>query len=155
MAVKLARTFALQAETLAKLQRGGEQVVKVVHVHPGAQAVIGNVTAGTNGAPPGEGASHENRNRPHAKAELPAPSAEPMPEMRGEDAGAGSPCRSPAVAGKARCRMHGGALGSGGPTGKRNGRYRLGWHTRDMIAERRQLAELIRETREFDRMIRG
>lgn len=49
MAVRLLRTFTAQVEALAKLQRGGEQVVKVVHVHPGAQAVIGNVQAGTGG----------------------------------------------------------------------------------------------------------
>ena len=39
----------------------------------------------------------------------------------------GSPCRSPVVAGKKRCRMHGGAAGSGAPLGNRNalkhGRY--------------------------------
>lgn len=34
-AVKLLRTFVMQVEAIAKLQRGGEQVVKVVHVHPG------------------------------------------------------------------------------------------------------------------------
>jgi hypothetical protein len=33
----------------------------------------------------------------------------------------GTPCQSPAVAGKTRCRMHGGAAGSGAPKGKRNG----------------------------------
>jgi hypothetical protein len=82
---KLLRTFALQAETLAKLQRGGEQIVKVVHVHAGAQAVIGNVTTGANGGT-GEGATHENRNQPHAKGLLPANGPKPMPEMRGHDA---------------------------------------------------------------------
>jgi hypothetical protein len=30
---------------------------------------------------------------------------------------AGKPCRSPVVTGRRRCRMHGGALGSGGPKG--------------------------------------
>ena len=30
----------------------------------------------------------------------------------------GTPCQSPAVAGKTRCRMHGGAAGSGAPKGK-------------------------------------
>jgi hypothetical protein len=34
----------------------------------------------------------------------------------------GTPCRSPAVAGKTSCRMHGGAAGSGAPKGKRNGK---------------------------------
>ena len=46
----------MQAETLAKLQRGGEQVVKVVHVHPGAQAIVGNVVTGAScGAEGGRG----------------------------------------------------------------------------------------------------
>lgn len=49
MAVRLLRTFTAQVETLAKLRRGGEQVVRVVHVHPGGQAVIGNVQAGRGG----------------------------------------------------------------------------------------------------------
>lgn len=39
----------------------------------------------------------------------------------------GSPCRAPAVSGKKRCRMHGGAAGSGAPIGNQNalkdGRY--------------------------------
>ena len=39
----------------------------------------------------------------------------------------GGVCQSPAVAGKSRCRMHGGAVGSGAPTGHRNGSYRTGW----------------------------
>ena len=41
----------------------------------------------------------------------------------------GRPCQSPAVAGKTRCRMHGGAAGSGAPKGKRNGKYRHGGFT--------------------------
>lgn len=60
MAVKLLRTVTMQMEALAKLQRGGEQVVKVVHVHPGAQAVIGTVNA-TGGR-----GSEGNENQPHA-----------------------------------------------------------------------------------------
>lgn len=84
MAVKLARTFTMQAEALAKMQRGGEQIVKVVHVHAGGQAVIGNVNAGANGAP-GEGGSFEIERRPHAKGNLPAPAASPMQEVRCRD----------------------------------------------------------------------
>ena len=79
MAVKLLRTFTAQAECLSKLQRGGEQVVRVVHVHPGAQAIVGNVVNGAAGA--GGGATDDNSNQPHAKAQLPAPSARPMPEV--------------------------------------------------------------------------
>jgi hypothetical protein len=89
MAVKLTRTFTLQAEALAKLQRRGEQTVRVVHVHPGAQAVVGNVVTNASGAngssPAGGGDQHESEHRPHAKAELPAPSARPMPPLWGED----------------------------------------------------------------------
>jgi hypothetical protein len=78
-AVKLLRTFVIQVEALAKLQRGGEQVVKVVHVHPGAQAIVGNVVQ--QNAREGGGVTVENANQPHAKAKLPAPGAMPMPEV--------------------------------------------------------------------------
>ena len=83
-AVKLLRTFAMQVETLAKLQRGGEQVVKVVHVHPGAQAIVGNVVQ--QGPREGGGVADEKWSQPHAKAELPAPSVVPMPQVRSQDA---------------------------------------------------------------------
>lgn len=43
LSVKLLRTFTGQAEALAKLRRKGEQTVRVVHVHPGGQAVVGDV----------------------------------------------------------------------------------------------------------------
>lgn len=89
-AVKLLRTFTMQAETLAKLQRGGEQVVKVVHVHPGGQAIVGNVVNGGAGIGAGGGVSDENRNQPHAKAELPAGSAAVLPQVWSEDAERGS-----------------------------------------------------------------
>jgi hypothetical protein len=48
----------------------------------------------------------------------------------------GTLCQSPAVAGKTRCRMHGGAAGSGAPKGKRNGKYRHGGFTTEGIDER-------------------
>ena len=48
-AVKLTRTFTMQLEALAKLRRGGEQVVKVVHVYAN-QAVVGDVSLGGVGA---------------------------------------------------------------------------------------------------------
>ena len=84
MAVKLTRAFAQQAEVLAKLQRGGEQVVKVVHVHPGGKAVVGNVSTGAAKAT-GGGVFDENGSQPHAKA-LPAACGPPvMPPLRRED----------------------------------------------------------------------
>jgi hypothetical protein len=46
MAVKLLRTYTTQIEALAKLKRGGEQTVRVEHVHvyPGGQAIVGAVS---------------------------------------------------------------------------------------------------------------
>src|SRR4051812_855420 len=47
LAVKLLRTYTTQIEALAKLRRGGEQRVRIehVHVHEGAQAIVGNVVS--------------------------------------------------------------------------------------------------------------
>jgi len=45
----------------------------------------------------------------------------------------GKPCRSPATK-KGRCRLNGGAKGSGGPPGERNGQYRHGEGTKAAIA---------------------
>ena len=56
----------------------------------------------------------------------------------------GGACRSPAMRGKKRCRMHGGAPGSGAPAGNRNAR-KHGLFTGDAIAERRQVQALLGE----------
>ena len=42
---KLMRSFALHVETYEKLKRGGQQRIKVdhVHVHEGGQAIVGNI----------------------------------------------------------------------------------------------------------------
>ena len=58
----------------------------------------------------------------------------------------GGACRSPAVSGRKRCRMHGGAQGSGAPKANRNAR-KHGMFTRDAIAERRQIRALLGEAR--------
>ncbi|MBE7197743.1 MAG: hypothetical protein INR70_08075 [Parafilimonas terrae] len=64
LANKLMRTYTMQAEALAKMRRGGEQKVKVEHVHvyEGGQAIVGNVTP-----PPGGG--RKNESQPHAPTE--------------------------------------------------------------------------------------
>jgi hypothetical protein len=59
----------------------------------------------------------------------------------------GGACRS-AVHGKKRCRMHGGAPGSGAPTANRNAR-KHGLFTGDAIAERRQIQVLLGEARKL------
>ena len=58
----------------------------------------------------------------------------------------GKACRAPAVRGKRRCRMHGGAPGSGAPRENQNAR-RHGLFTSDAIAERKQVRALLGEAR--------
>jgi hypothetical protein len=60
----------------------------------------------------------------------------------------GASCKSPAVQGKKRCRMHGGAPGSGAPRDNKNA-IKHGLYTREAIARRRQLRELIRQSRKL------
>ena len=56
----------------------------------------------------------------------------------------GEPCRSPAVRGKLRCRMHGARAGA--PEGNRNA-LRHGHYTAEAVAERRELRTLLRQAR--------
>ncbi|SHG14614.1 HGGxSTG domain-containing protein [Bradyrhizobium erythrophlei] len=58
----------------------------------------------------------------------------------------GGTCRSPAVHGRKRCRMHGGAPGSGAPKANRSAR-KHGLFTKDAIAERRRIQALLGEAR--------
>ena len=60
----------------------------------------------------------------------------------------GGSCRSPAVRGKRRCRMHGGAQGSGAPTANQNAR-KHGLFTGEAIAERRQVQVVLGEARKL------
>jgi hypothetical protein len=60
----------------------------------------------------------------------------------------GATCRSPAVHGRKRCRMHGGAAGSGAPRANRNAR-KHGLFTGEAIAERRRIQALLAEARKL------
>jgi hypothetical protein len=61
---------------------------------------------------------------------------------------AGTSCRAPAVSGKRRCRMHGGAGGSGAPRGNRNA-FKHGLHTAEAKAQRKAVRALLRRAREM------
>jgi radical SAM superfamily enzyme with C-terminal helix-hairpin-helix motif len=65
----------MQVDALANLRRGGRQKVTVehVHVHPGAQAVVGNVTTGALGP---------KRRRHHAQFKSTSRSSMPLGMMR-------------------------------------------------------------------------
>lgn len=60
----------------------------------------------------------------------------------------GSACRSPAVRCKKRCRMHGGAAGSGAPEGNQNA-LKHGVFTKKAGEERQQIGALIAEARKL------
>ena len=111
LAVKLLRTFAAQVEALQRYRGKGQQHIRVEHVdvHAGGQAIVGAVTAGEGGKE-----KSDEQVLHHQK----------LPMNRAPQCGArtrsGKPCRSPAVRGKRRCRMHGGAAGSGAPVGNKN-----------------------------------
>ena len=64
----------------------------------------------------------------------------------------GPSCRAPAVSGKGRCRMHGGAKGSGAPKENQNA-FKHGTFTKAAFQERAELRELIREVRELQRTL--
>jgi glucans biosynthesis protein len=74
---------------------------------------------------------------------------EPLPRTR-----SGTPCRLPAVSGRRRCRMHGGAPGSGGPKGSHNGNYKHGRYTAEAIASRRWLRQCIRDVMALTKRLR-
>jgi Tripartite tricarboxylate transporter family receptor len=56
---------------------------------------------------------------------------------------AGTPCQSPAIRGRRRCRLHGG-LSPGAPKGSQNGNYKNGEWTAEAIEERKWLRDLVR-----------
>ncbi len=66
----------------------------------------------------------------------------------------GTPCRAPAVKRKHRCRMHGGAAGSGAPRANQNalkhGRYTKEHQNfmREIRAQRRSLEETLRQIKD-------
>jgi hypothetical protein len=95
LATKLLRTFTAQTEALAKIKRGGEQTVRVEHVHVyhGGQAIVGSVS---NRKVEGGGVD-EKENQAHGTldpraltaatgAALLGPNAvgDALPEIRGE-----------------------------------------------------------------------
>jgi hypothetical protein len=57
----------------------------------------------------------------------------------------GRPCRQAAVRDRGRCRMHGGAKGSGGPPGNRNGNFKHGLWTHEAKTIRNVVRAKVRE----------
>lgn len=89
LATKMLRTFTTQVEALAKLRRGGEQKVKVEHVHvyEGGQAIVGNVNGHSAHPRKGGGGRQENGHQPHEPIGPRAIAVALGDEMLREDAG--------------------------------------------------------------------
>ena len=137
---KLVRSYAVLVEALDRRRgKGQPQVVRVerVTVNAGGQAIVGAVAR-----PEGEGGSGPGSDDDPMQRR----SAMHLSCRCGARTRSGSPCRSPAVRGRRRCRMHGGAAGSGAPEGNRNA-LRHGGRTAEAMALRRLANDLSREAR--------
>jgi len=60
----------------------------------------------------------------------------------------GNPCRSPAVRGKNRCRMHGGARGSGAQVRNQNA-FKHGRSTKNVKLLQKTIRETLQEAKQF------
>ena len=78
---RLQRAFTTQIDSLSNMRRGGRQkvVVEHVHVYPGGQAIVGDVTH------VGRGISGENAQQAHATDDKRAVAFAPGAEMRCKD----------------------------------------------------------------------
>lgn len=63
----------------------------------------------------------------------------------------GEQCKNPAVTGRKRCRSHGGKAGA--PTGARNGNYKHGGYTREVMEQDRRDREELRELTRLGRLL--
>ena len=70
-------------------------------------------------------------------------------QLRTRPFGRGLLDAKPAPEDKKRCRICGGAEGSGAPYGERNGSYRHGLYTREAIAERKAMRRSEEHTSEL------
>jgi hypothetical protein len=126
LALKAQAQSRATVEALEQLVGGREQTVKHVHVdNRGGQAVIAD-TVHT-----GEEDCFKVTNNPMQPERL-AQAPRCLARTR-----SGTECQSPAVSGKRRCRMHGGA-NSGPPAGNRNA-WKHGGRSADTIAAARWL----------------
>jgi hypothetical protein len=66
----------------------------------------------------------------------------------------GGTCQNPPEPGKKRCRLHGGAKGSGAPIGNQN-RLKHGLYSASGIEERRALKAYLKEMQEMVREYSG
>ena len=159
--------MAAELLRLLESRRGqGSKSVTVgnVKVEAGGQAIVGNVDAGR---PRDEAKPDATPSEPHAKKQgsildkigrrvAGRHKRNIVPMLASPRCGArtrlGAPCRSPAVSGKKRCRMHGGALGTGAPRGNTNA-LKHGAYTKEALERRAAIRKLIGKARKLLREI--
>lgn len=76
-----------------------------------------------------------------------APAFLDAPRCRARSKRTGQLCQAPAVIGWKVCRHHG--AGGGAPTGERNGNFKTGNYTREAFALRKDIAALLRQSRDL------
>ena len=64
----------------------------------------------------------------------------------------GKPCLCPAIKGKLRCRLHGGAIGSGAPLGNTNA-FKHGNTTKDVKILKKNIQQAIQSSRKLCTLI--
>lgn len=144
---KLARTFAMQLDTLGRLRgRVGRQTIKVKyerHEHRHVHVGEGGLEKGTQALAPACRADRNSAREPNGSPRC------------GAKTRRGTACQGAAVRGKKRCRVHGGAKGSGAPKGERNGAYKTGEWAKGAVAQRRAAAAVIKAARRALRQTRA
>ena len=88
-------------------------------------------------------ASDRTSGRPQDRAPDGSSGDAPARRQCGARTRSGTPCKTPPVNGKRRCRMHGGAPGSGAPKGNQNA-VKLGFYRKEEIAARKEGREFLR-----------
>jgi hypothetical protein len=139
---RLTKAFASQMDALGKLRRGGEQrLLSSTSISTRARRPLLERSL----IPGDPGPSSKTKDNPMQRPQSPL-SLQMAKSCRAKTR-SGKPCQSPVVKGRKRCRMHGGAHGSGAPSGERNGNYRHGLYTAEAIAERKAVRAWLRSMR--------
>jgi hypothetical protein len=81
----------------------------------------------------------------------PMSAANAAPRCSAKSKRTGERCKGPAVTGWRVCRFHG--AGGGHPPGKDHPSWRHGMRSQEWIEARREINDLVRETREIERML--
>jgi hypothetical protein len=146
MATRCPRPWACSARRLGRL---GRRLSRAPHDEPDRAQLRDR--QGSPGLHSLQGRRHRGRRRKMMHDPMHHPTPEPGRLRQAPRCGArtrsGKPCQSPAVNGRRRCRMHGGAPGSGGPKGARDGNYKRGFYTVEAIAYRRWLRQQVRQVK--------